>query len=289
VVRVSQLDVLVPPASVGPVATLAQPPAERRVVVAVMACTVLVELAGQLLGTKGSVQIGRIPVSVALAPGLVTIAAVGPRRLLGHRGWTAPPAGFWTAGLVALVSASFVYVRAFDRWVDVGGLAAAAFTEEIVYRLAAPIFCAALLVRLGVRVRSARAVGFVAAGVWWSFLPGHVGQMDGPVAVASFAAAGLLFGLVVVRSGSVLAATLVHVVMNLLAFTDWAGELGPHDRRLLVAALLGLFVFTFGRPQRQPATDADTVIDLRDDATVLDLTELERPGATAGDRSLRVR
>ena len=267
----SRPDVLTPPSGTGPVATLDRPLTERRVLVAIMGCTVLVEVALELLDDKGSIDVGRIPVSLVVAPALVMVLAVGPSRLLGERRLSPPyPLGFWLAGAVALASASVLYVRTFHDWIDVGGILLAAFTEEAVYRLAVPVFFAAILVRLGLRPAWARATGFVLAGAWWVFLPGHVEQMHGGVALASFVAAALLFALVVVRSGSLLAATLTHAVMNLLAFAEWANALGQHDRRLLVASLLALLVLAFGR-RRAPAGD-HVVIDLRDEATVIDLT-----------------
>ncbi len=260
---------------------LDRPDDDRRLVVGIAAIVVLAEIASVALRGTGSIWVGRIPVSLAVLPGLVLLAAVGPRRLLGHKDWSGHPVVFWVVSLGVLVAAAILFTQGPGQWREAGGLFAAALAEELVYRLAAPVFIAALLVRVGVRVRLASITGFVAAGVWWILLPGHVDQMHRPMVVAAFVAAAVLFALVVIRSGSLLAATVVHATMNLLTFAQWGGIVDPAARQLVVAILLGLMVFVFAPPRRRRRRHEraepdrpDDVIDLRDrDDEVVDLRD----------------
>jgi hypothetical protein len=256
-------ELLVPPSAVGPAATITHSHPERRLVLAAMAMTVLAEVVVLLLRHEAVLWFGNIPVSLSLIPSAVLLFAVGPRRLMGHRLWTERPLAFWFAGLVALAGSIAVYLTAWGSVVDVVGLVAVGLNEELVYRFAAPVVIAAGLARAGLWPDHARTIGYVIAGIWFVFLPGHVAQMHSLGAVFAYVAFATVLGVVVMRSGSVLAAALVHTIANLLTFGLWGGSIEPTSRALLLGSVLGLFVIAFGRRGRQ-VDDEGEVIDLRE-------------------------
>ena len=102
------------------------------------------------------------------------------------------------------------------------GLVLAALGEELVYRLAVLIVvgvvCAALL---GRNWRNAEdwgtgpgVVAIAAAGIVFAFLPGHVAQMSDTFHALPFVSLGIVLGYVVLRTGALLPAALVHALLE---------------------------------------------------------------------------
>ena len=97
-------------------------------------------------------------------------------------------------------------------------LSAAAFDEELVYRLAIPAVIAAAL-RLGnVRPNAARIAGLLGAGIWFCLLPGHLDQVSSPAGFVPYVSFAALSAFVVYRSGSILPVAVAHAISNILTF-----------------------------------------------------------------------
>ena len=259
---------LVPPAS-PPEPTRAAPRSGRRAAVLTLAAVTMAVEVASLADLIPGIVIGRFRISPSVIPALVLAVVCGDRLLGRSRGRHAATA-FWVLTTAAFVTAVFAYLRV-DRPLDVPALVLAAFTEEMVYRLAIPA-AVALGLRTGlVPDVPARITAFVVAGVWFAFLPGHRAQIGTPAEAVPFLAFALLSALLVYRSGSVLPMALVHASSNLLTLLMWNDGVDQDARSAVLGCLLVLLVVAYGRTRWLVHGDDGRIIDIR----------TGRPAATA--------
>jgi hypothetical protein len=238
----------------------------RRKVVLLLALVVgLVEIAG-LLGVVPRITIGRLWISPSLVPAAVLLGLLG-RRSAGRARDIDAAAFYWLTALAGMLLATILLDRE-GHLTDAIAVLLAALDEEVVYRFAVPTIVAAILVTFHVPSRPARVTGLTVAAVWFVLLPGHRMQADGLVELLPFVAFAALSALVVFRSGSILATTATHAVMNMLTIISFGGSMSHPVRAILTAVLLLLLVGGYGITRPRPAepgqAEADTVIDLRD-------------------------
>jgi hypothetical protein len=197
-----------------------------------------------------SIRIGTVPVSPSIVPVVVMIAAAGT-NLLGRARSTDSAKVFWSMVLVVIAVISSMSDAVGPA--SSAGFVLAALSEELVYRVAGPLVVAFGLARFGLPYRHALTAGYVAAGISFIVLPGHLAQMDGAVDVVPFVAFTVLATLAVHRSGAVLEIGLLHSAVNIVNVGRISGSLGD-EGSLLVATLLALLVIGYvpaGR--RQPS------------------------------------
>lgn len=245
--------------------------------------------------------VGGLVMSPALPLGVVLAALVGPARVgLCRRSLQA-----WgefvivVGGMVAI--ASLAYERLLYVPFGLSGLVLGVVGEELVFRLAAIIVFGSLFARLSghdwhdtSRWGVGPGVGaLVAAGVVFSFLPGHVAQMGDVTTVAPFLSLGVVLGYVALRTGSLVPGVLVHLLANLTALLYLQGRLGADARFVVVTGAMVAMVAAaavagrrLGLLRRMPA-----VIDLRTDVSNPAAGELDwrlAPVARHGDAAARV-
>lgn len=202
-------------------------------------------------------RIGEIPVSPSVLPVLVVTALAGS-RLVGRSRSRDSALVFWT--MVAMVLA--VVTAAIDRIepMTVAGLLMAALSEELVYRLAAPLVLAYGFERIGVPHRRALTAAYVISGAAFVALPGHVVQWAHWSGAVPFIAFTLLATLAVHRTGAVLAVAILHAAMNMVNIGRMTGAVGGAGA-VMLAGLLALLMVSYAAPRR-PGLDDDVVIDL---------------------------
>ncbi len=206
---------------------------------------VVLDVATAWTGTSlGS--LGRIAISPGLPPALLVLAGIGAGRLGASRRSLAA----WrevAIGLGAVLAlATLGYALTLGRPSEAGGLLVAALGEELVFRLCAVVVLGALAARLLRRDwRSPRtwggAPGYAAllgAAIVFSALPGHVAQMHGPSASLSFASLALVLGYVVLRTGALWPAVIVHALLDVTTLAAWQGAGSPGVRLALAATAL---------------------------------------------------
>jgi membrane protease YdiL (CAAX protease family) len=198
-------------------------------------------------------QLGRVPISPALPLGVLLAAMVGFRRLGFDRANLWAWREFLIGSGIALLFGIIVYTVQMGGSTEAFGLVVAALGEELVYRLAVLIVvgvvCAALL---GRNWRNAEdwgtgpgVVAIAAAGIVFAFLPGHVAQMSDTFHALPFVSLGIVLGYVVLRTGALLPAALVHALLNLATIAADTGHAPVMLRTALsAAALLALLAGT---------------------------------------------
>ncbi len=198
-------------------------------------------------------DMGRVPISPAIPLGLVLALMVGLRRL------GLDPANRWAwrefliVSSLALVYATWSYSIHIGGATEAFGLIIAALGEELVYRLAVLIVVGALVAKLlGQPWRNAEDWGLVpgitallASGLIFSLLPGHVAQMSDTLHAIPFVSLGIVLGYVVLRTGALLPAAVVHALLNLATIAADTGHAPVILRTALsAAALLALLAGT---------------------------------------------
>jgi membrane protease YdiL (CAAX protease family) len=198
-------------------------------------------------------QLGRVPISPALPLGLLLVAMVGFRRLGFDRANLWAWHEFLIGSGIALLFGVIVYSVQMSGSTEAFGLVVAALGEELVYRLAVLIVvgvvCAALL---GRNWRNSEdwgtgpgVVAIAAAGIVFAFLPGHVAQMSDTFHALPFVSLGVVLGYVVLRTGALLPAAVVHALLNLATIAADTGHAPVMLRTALSAtALLALLAGT---------------------------------------------
>lgn len=176
-------------------------------------------------------SLGRVAMSPALPLGIVLACMVGLRRL----GLDRVNLGAWREFLsgtgVVLVLAIWQYSEHVGGLLEAIGLVLGALDEELVYRLAVLVVAgagAAALLRRDWRNPehwglAPGLVAMLASGLVFALLPGHVAQMSSTTRAAPFVALGIVLAYSVLRTGAVLAAVVVHALLNLFtiaALTD---------------------------------------------------------------------
>lgn len=236
---------VLPPEQAGP--DLGRPGSRRRLVLAAAALTVLTEIA-VLLGITPSIEMGGLEVSMAIIPGLALGAACGD-RLFGRSSLRRVAIGYWmgTLGLMAALLAVYAIDQRFDLFV---GLVAAALSEELVYRLAAPAVIALLLKAAGLSNVRSRLAGLAIAGAWFVLLPGHHDQMLSGAGPLPFVAFAVFSAALVYRSGSILPMAMAHAIVNLITFLVWRDAIPADARAISVTAVLGMLTLAYGMPRR---------------------------------------
>lgn len=212
--------------------------------------TVVVEVAA-LAGLLPTIEAGRVAVSPALIPGGIMAAVLAP-SVAGRHCSPLFAAAFWIAAAGVLVVLAVVYADSLHR-PEVGGLTLAALSEELVYRLAAPMVLAVLAHRAGLAARWSVWFGFLLAAAWFVMLPGHTHQIATPAQAVPFVAYALLSAWIVVRSGAIIAVALVHAISNLAALLVWEGVAVPDARVWLMAGLLGLLAVGYALRSKDPS------------------------------------
>ena len=149
-----------------------------------------------------------------------------------------------------MLVAALAYADSIAAWREVGGVALAATGEEIVYRLAAVLLIGAVCAR--VRGRDWRdtaqwgagpaLVAIVGAAVLFSVLPGHVEQMTGAASLLPFASLAILLGYAALRTGSILPAIVVHVLLDLVTLAYFADQISAPARAAIAATSLTALV-----------------------------------------------
>ena len=219
----------------------------RRLVLLAAAFTVVVEVLS-IAGVLPPVKIGGLPLSLSLIPALGLGVACGD-RLLGRSTLRRVAIGYWIVAGLALAGLAGLYIHYGHAALFIA-LAAAALGEELVYRLAIPAVVAVALIYAGVTPTRARIAGLALAGVWFVALPGHRDQMHSAAGAVPFIAFATLSAVLVYRSGSVLPMAASHAVVNMLTLLAWNDDLPTSARSMGFAAVLGLLVLAYGRPQR---------------------------------------
>ena len=251
---------------------LAPPPraltrSRQKVVLVTAFVTGLVEIAG-LLGILPRIRVGRLLLSPSIVPALVVLAMLG-RRAAGRARDIDAAAVYWVTALAGICLSTILLDRE-GHLLDSLAIVLAALDEEIVYRFAVPTVVAGILLVFHVPSRPSRVVGLVVAGIWFVLLPGHRDQVHSAADVLPFIAFATLAAIVVYRSGSILATTATHAVMNMLTIIAFGGAMSQATRSVATAVLLLLLVSSYGfaRPRGTEAgPQEETVIDLRDGVT----------------------
>ena len=234
------------------------------IAVCAAAVAVVVEAWHYTHGTPYPIRLGMVPISPSVVPVVVLIAVCGG-RFVGRARSRGSARVFW-AMVVGVIAAVTLAVDGIGP-LSSAGLVLAAYSEELVYRVAGPLVVAFGLARLGTPYRHALTVGYVVAGISFVLLPGHVGQMSGAAHVAPFIAFTILATLAVHRSGAILEIGLLHSAVNIVNVGRMTGAIGTGGA-LLVGALLGLLVIGYIPASRR--REPDVLIDLTgDDPTVV--------------------
>ena len=187
-------------------------------------------------------------------PALVVLAMLG-RRAAGRARDLDAAAVYWVTALAGICLSTILLDRE-GHLLDSLAIVLAALDEEIVYRFAVPTVVAGILLVFHVPSRPSRVVGLVVAGVWFVLLPGHRDQVHRAADVLPFIAFATLAAIVVYRSGSILATTATHAVMNMLTIIAFGGAMSQATRSVATAVLLLLLVSSYGfarpRAARRP-------------------------------------
>jgi membrane protease YdiL (CAAX protease family) len=224
----------------------------NRWILAVALATVTVDVVTAWLNVDMG-HMGRVPISPALPLGLLLAAMVGFRRLGADRANGYAWHEFLVGSGIALLFGVIIYSIQIHGSAEAFGLVVAALGEELVYRLAVLIIvgvcCAAAM---GRNWRNAEdwgtgpgVVAIAAAGVVFAFLPGHVAQMSDTLHAIPFVSLGIVLGYVVLRTGALLPAAVVHALLNLATIAADTGHAPVILRTALsAAALLALLAGT---------------------------------------------
>jgi hypothetical protein len=196
--------------------------------------------------------LGRVLVSPALPLAALLVLLVGLRRLGASRAGVLAWREFLVVTGLGIVLAATTYARTVSGWREIEGVALTAFGEEVVYRLGAVLLVGAACARLAGRNWRDTAAwgagpvagGLVGGAVVFSLLPGHVSQMTGVGNVVPFASLAVLLGYSALRTGSLVPAVAVHILLDLVALAFFAGALDATAR--LVAACAVLVVLAAG-------------------------------------------
>jgi membrane protease YdiL (CAAX protease family) len=191
-------------------------------------------------------HLGRVSISPALPLGALLAFMVGLRRLGLDRANLVAWREFLAVSSAALLFGMLEYSANLGGSREALGLVLAALGEEVVYRLAVLIIvgalCAALL---GRNWRNAEdwgvgpgIVALLAAGLVFTFLPGHISQMRDGLHALPFACLGVVLGYAVLRTGALLPAAVVHALLNLATIAALEGEVSSGVRGLLAATAL---------------------------------------------------
>lgn len=190
--------------------------------------------------------LGRVPVSPALPLAVLVAVHLGlPALGWSRAGWRA-----WRE--YGLVVGTVLTVAVTTYSLDIGGLpealglVVAAFSEELVYRVALLVLVGAAVARVLGRdwrspTRWGTAPGVVALGVGavtFTALPGHVAQIEGPTTMLAFGSLALVLGWVVLRTGVVWPAVVAHCVLNLATISVLAVDVPAGLAGVLAAATL---------------------------------------------------
>jgi membrane protease YdiL (CAAX protease family) len=195
-------------------------------------------------------HLGRISVSPALILGALLAFMVGLRRLGLDRPNLLAWREFLAVSGAALLFGMLEYTMNLGGSREAFGLMFAALGEELVYRVAVLIIvgavCAALL---GRNWRNAEdwgvgpgIVALLAAGLVFTFLPGHISQISDGLHALPFACLGVVLGYAVLRTGALLPAAVVHALLNLATIAALEGEMSTGIRGLLAASALAALV-----------------------------------------------
>jgi hypothetical protein len=200
-------------------------------------------------------HLGRVPISPALPLCLVLIAMTGVRSFGLARAHLVAWRPFLVVTGVALTLALFDYATIHGGLREGLGLMIAAVGEELVYRFAVLVVVGVMTASfLGRNWRSAEewgvlpgAVGLTCAAIIFPLLPGHVAQMTKVSDAVPFACIAVLFGLPVLRTGAMIPAAIVHLLLNFATLTGRHDAVSVHARPLfaaaaLIAMTLGTFV-----------------------------------------------
>jgi membrane protease YdiL (CAAX protease family) len=214
-------------------------------IVAVALATVTVDVVTAWLNVDMGLM-GRVPISPALPLGLVLAAMVGFRRLGADRTNGYAWHEFLIGSGIALLFGVIIYSLQIHGSSEAFGLVIAALGEELVYRLAVLIVVGVVCsAALGRNWRNAEdwgtgpgVVAIAAAGVVFAFLPGHVAQMSDTLHAIPFVSLGIVLGYVVLRTGALLPAAVVHALLNLATIAADTGHAPVILRTALSAAAL---------------------------------------------------
>lgn len=248
------------PALPHPVTRVEQLSNRRTLVLGLSGITMLVEILS-LAHLLPQLWIGGLGLSFSLLPATALALACGS-RLLGRSGVRRAAVWFWAiaGSLFAVLTA--LCIRE-GRAELVPALSAAAFDEELVYRLAIPAVIAAAL-RLGnVRPNAARIAGLLGAGIWFCVLPGHLDQVTSPAGFVPYLSFAALSAFVVYRSGSILPVAVAHAISNILTFLMFGAAVTADARGLGLASVLCLLVLAYGRPRRITVGDDGGLVDIQ--------------------------
>jgi membrane protease YdiL (CAAX protease family) len=198
-------------------------------------------------------HLGRVSVSPAIPLGVLLAFMVGWRRLGLDRANLLAWREFLVISGTALVFGMVQYSTNLFGANEAFGLAVAALGEELVYRLAVLILvgaaCAAVA---GRNWRNAEdwgvgpgIVALLAAGLVFTFLPGHLAQMSDGLHALPFACLGVVLGYAVLRTGALFPAAVVHALLNIATIAALEGQVSLWTREVLVAlTLLALVLAT---------------------------------------------
>jgi len=198
-------------------------------------------------------RLGGVPMSPALPLGGLLAVLVGLRRLGVDRRNGFAWREFMIAGGVSLAFGVVLYAVRIGGWPQAFGLVIGALGEELVYRFAVLLVVGAVAAALlGRNWRNAEdwgtgpgVVAIAAAGVVFAVLPGHVAQMSDTLHALPFVSLGIVLGYVVLRTGGLLPAAVVHALLNLATIAAVTGHAPAMLRTgLSAAALLALLAGT---------------------------------------------
>lgn len=230
------------------------------------------------------------PVQYSIVPGLALCAVIGPSHLGLSRASLWAWREYLVAATVGLGAATAIFASTGAGLAQAVGLIVASASEEIPFRLVAPLVIMAVVVR-ALRITTPRArfvarlVALAASVVWFTVLPGHLAQMTSAISVLPFLATAAMFLMVLHRSGSILPPMITHAIMNLLTFSVTGGALTMAERSVglglalfalsgawyLAGTRAGILVPALSRSQRRRAAAAPVVLDRSTPAAPLPL------------------
>lgn len=256
----------------------------RGAVLVLLACALLVRTLEMSVDFLPEIPFGVTAVGVSDVLALAALVA-----LLKHERFTldrkAKLAAVALIATMVVVAAAFVVTTGIAPTISVFMVGV---SEEIVYRLAAPLLIALLLQRVGMAWRYALPIAILLGALWFMALPGHVAQFQTWFSPLVFVFFALLMSRVVWRGGALWPAIAAHIGIDIVTMMTNIGA-APQVFRLVATAilLLSLAPIIDALAKTRPAMREGVVV-IDEDETVIDLREAQPLGGEASGVDRRV-
>lgn len=226
-----------------------------------MVCSLVALATTVSLWSDTTLVIAGVPMALTAPLALIVFAAVpGLLSYRALRPWL--PLALVLA--LPAVGLAVVWVAAGRSLGYLAAIAFAALGEELAFSVAWVVMAGALAARLA-RVpwqRASRwpsgvqAAAVLASATAFALLPGHIDQARSLAGLLPFFALGLALSFVCLRTGSVLSALAVHVLLDWSSVTTHAGLVSPAINALVVALALGSLLVVGDHVSRMAASRA---------------------------------